>query len=90
MTATIAAGGLGTYLFGERGLDPLTVVQVFALTILFAAFFSAVLLAITSFARSFKEAQACLIPLTLASLAPGFLAFTPGLKLEGRWPRRRW
>ena len=32
---------------------------------LFAAFFSAVLLAVTSFARSFKEAQAYLIPLML-------------------------
>src|SRR5690606_32662001 len=55
----------------------------FALMILFAAFFSAVLLTITSFARSFKEAQAYLIPLTLVSLAPGFLAFTPGLELNG-------
>lgn len=83
MTITIVSAGLAPFLFGEEGLRPQVVGQVFLLTILFAAFFSAVLLAITSFARSFKEAQAYLIPLTLASLAPGFLAFTPGLELNG-------
>ncbi len=83
MTITIVAGGLGEYLFGEGGLRLGVVAQVFALMILFAAFFSAVLLTVTSFARSFKEAQAYLIPLTLISLAPGFLAFTPGLELNG-------
>ena len=36
-----------------------------ALLMLFAAFFSAVLLTLTSFARQFKEAQAYLIPLML-------------------------
>jgi sodium transport system permease protein len=83
MAITVLSAGLAPYLFGEGGLRPLVVVQVFLLTILFAAFFSAVLLAVTSFARSFKEAQAYLIPLTLASLAPGFLAFTPGIELNG-------
>src|SRR5437763_3011661 len=58
------------------------VVQLFFLLMLFAAFFSAVLLCLTSFARSFKEAQAYLIPLMLASLTPGILAMMPGLKLE--------
>jgi ABC-2 type transport system permease protein/sodium transport system permease protein len=51
------------------------------LLVLFAAFFSAVLLLITSFARSFKEAQAYLIPLMVASLAPGFMSVMPGLEL---------
>jgi ABC-2 type transport system permease protein/sodium transport system permease protein len=41
-----------------------------------------VLLCLTSFARSFKEAQAYLIPLMLASLAPGVLAMLPGLQLN--------
>jgi len=40
-----------------------------------------VLLSLTSFARSFKEAQAYLIPLMLGSLGPGVLAMMPGLKL---------
>ncbi len=41
------------------------------------------LLAITSFARSFKEAQAYLIPLMLVSLAPGVASLMPGLELRG-------
>ena len=41
------------------------------------------LLILTSFARSFKEAQAYLIPLMLASLGPGLLGIIPGLKLTG-------
>ncbi len=58
-------------------------VQVLALLLLFAAFFSAVLLALTSFARSFKEAQAYLVPLMLLALMPGILSLMPGLQLEG-------
>jgi sodium transport system permease protein len=53
------------------------------LLVLFAAFFSAVLLALTSFARSFKEAQAYLVPLMLVSLVPGVLGMMPGLRLQG-------
>src|SRR5699024_2707424 len=56
---------------------------VLALLVLFAAFFSAVLLSLTSFARSFKEAQAYLIPLMLFCLLPGMLALMPGLSLDG-------
>src|SRR5207249_1922936 len=59
------------------------IVQVFFLLLLFAAFFSAVLLAVTSFARSFKEAQAYLVPLMLVSLTPGMLSLLPGLRLRG-------
>ena len=50
--------------------------EVFGLLLLFAAFFSAVLLAVTSFARSFKEAQAYLIPLMLVSMTPGITSET--------------
>lgn len=83
MTVTLMATGLGPMLFGDEGLSPLLVVQVFALLILFAAFFSAVLLALTSFARSFKEAQAYLIPVMLLALAPGIMSLMPELKFNG-------
>jgi sodium transport system permease protein len=83
MTVTLLVSGLGVMLFGERGLSLLTVFEVFSLLILFAAFFSAVLLAMTSFARSFKEAQAYLIPLMLVSLGPGLAGLLPGVKLSG-------
>lgn len=83
MAVTIMATGLGPLLFGEAGLSIGVVVQVFCLMILFAAFFSAVLLALTSFARSFKEAQAYLIPVMLISIAPGLLSLMPDVKLDG-------
>ena len=55
--------------------------SVLMLLVVFASFFSAVLLSITSFARSFREAQAWLIPLMLVSLAPGILSLMPGVSL---------
>jgi len=83
MTVTVVATGLGPMVFGESGLTSELVSQVFALLILFAAFFSAILLAVTSVARSFKEAQAYLIPLMLLSLAPGIMSLMPNLRFNG-------
>jgi ABC-2 type transport system permease protein/sodium transport system permease protein len=81
MVITLQVSGLGKQLF-SGGLTMLVIVEMFALLLLFAAFFSAVLLSLTSFARSFKQAQAYLIPLMLGSLAPGVLAMLPGLRLR--------
>ncbi|MGQ0634492.1 MAG: ABC transporter permease subunit/CPBP intramembrane protease [Planctomycetaceae bacterium] len=83
MTVTMSVSGMGKLLFGEGGLSLGVIAAVFGLLLLFAAFFSAVLLVITSCARSFKEAQAYLIPLILVSLAPGMVSLLPGLKLSG-------
>lgn len=85
MTVTVHSTGLGSILFGVGGLSLFAVVQVFCLMVMFAAFFSAVLLALTSFARSFKEAQAYLIPLMLFAMTPGFLSAVPGVSLTGWW-----
>lgn len=82
MFITLWAGGLLELLVGkDQPLPWLQFVQIFGLLILFSSFFSAVLLALTSFARSFKEAQAYLIPLMLVSLAPGVLSLMPGVQL---------
>jgi ABC-2 type transport system permease protein/sodium transport system permease protein len=85
MTITISSVGLGELLFGPRGLSLAAMLQVFPLLVLFAAFFSAVLLTLTSFARSFKEAQAYLVPLMLLAIGPGLASLIPGIKLEGVW-----
>jgi ABC-2 type transport system permease protein/sodium transport system permease protein len=82
MGITVVSTGLGPVLFGERGLSLSAIAVVFALLLLFAAFFSALLLCVTSFARSFKEAQAYLIPLMLVALAPGLLSIMPGMQLN--------
>ena len=60
-----------------------TMVQILLLLVLFAGFFSAVLLVVTSFAKSFKEAQVYLIPVILLSLGPGLMAMAPEMKLAG-------
>jgi len=81
MTVTIAVSGMGKELFPD-GLSIGMMASVLALLLLFAAFFSAVLLAVTSFARSFKEAQAYLIPLMLLAISPGLVSLMPGIRLE--------
>lgn len=82
MALTLGTTGMGKQLF-EESFNFGVLMQVLALMVLFAAFFSAVLLTLTSFARSFKEAQAYLIPLMLFSLLPGMLALMPGISLKG-------
>jgi ABC-2 type transport system permease protein/sodium transport system permease protein len=76
-------GGVSERVFGPSGMRLATFVEIFALVLLFAAFFSAVLLVLTSFARSFKEAQAYLIPLMVLAIFPGLLALYPDLRLAG-------
>ena len=51
MSITLLSTGLGPLVFGEGGLSFSLIAQVLGLLVLFAAFFSAILLAITSFAR---------------------------------------
>jgi len=80
MTITAQSTGLATMLFGEAGMTLVIMFKVFLLLGLFAAFFSGVLLAVTSFARSFKEAQAYIIPLMLICLVPGVVCLLPGLE----------
>lgn len=85
MTATSFATGLDRVLFGSGGFHLGLLVKLLLLLTVFACFFAAVILALTSLARSFKEAQAYLIPLMLASLAPGILAIFPGLEMHVVW-----
>ena len=82
MTATVFALSLETTLFGEQGLTLVLGGQLFWVLFVFAVFYSAVLLVLTSSAKSFKEAQAYLIPLLLVSLTPGLIIFLPGWKLD--------
>ena len=83
MAITAHSTGLNVSLFGGAGMSLPVVVKVLLLLGLFAAFFSAVLLAITSCARSFKEAQAYIIPLMLLCLVPGVICLMPGLQFTG-------
>jgi sodium transport system permease protein len=80
MILTLYGTGFDRVILGE-GASIGMFLQVLSLLVVFASFFSAVLLSITSFARSFREAQAWLIPLMLVSLAPGILSLMPGVRL---------
>lgn len=83
MSITAQSTGLASMLFGEQGMTLGVVLKVLLLLGLFAAFFSAILLALTSYARSFKEAQAYIIPLMLLCLVPGIVCLVPGLEFTG-------
>ncbi len=82
MTITAHSTGLAASLFGG-GMSFGVVLKVLLLLALFAAFFSAILLTLTSYARSFKEAQAYIIPLMLLCLVPGVLCLMPSLEFQG-------
>ena len=82
MLVTLWVMRLDTVFLGADGITVSMVVPMFALLGLFAFFFSAILLVVTSAARSFKEAQAYLIPLMMLSLTPGALALMPNIQAE--------
>lgn len=83
MFVTLSVSGLMEMVSGGGPLPLWTFPMMFALLLLFATFFSAVLLSLTSYAKSFKEAQAYLIPVMLLSITPGMLALLPGIELAG-------
>ncbi len=58
-----------------------TIVAVFAMALPVAVLFSAVLITISLFAKSFKEAQSYLTPMTFIVLIPAVAAVLPGLEL---------
>ncbi|MBC8116067.1 MAG: CPBP family intramembrane metalloprotease, partial [Candidatus Saccharimonas sp.] len=85
MVVTAYASGLEGLLFGSSGLSIRVIASTLGLLCVFAAFFSAVILVLTSFARSFKEAQAYLIPVMLVALAPGVMCLLPGIEFNGTY-----
>jgi sodium transport system permease protein len=58
-----------------------TIVAVFAMALPVAVLFSAVLITISLFARTFKEAQSYLTPMTFVVLIPAVAAVLPGIEL---------
>ncbi len=64
-------------------ISALDFVLMFAMLIPVVAIFSAVLLSLSIYAKSFKEAQGYMTPLVFIVLIPIILAMLPGIKLEG-------
>jgi sodium transport system permease protein len=59
-----------------------SVLLVFSLLIPLAVFFAAVLLSISIFAHSFKEAQSIMTPLNILVIFPVFIGLFPGVELN--------
>ncbi len=83
MITTLWVFQLEGMLFPDTGLQLVSFLKLFLLLIVFAGFFSSILLAVTSFARSFKEGQAYLIPVMLFSIGPSLLSLKPELNING-------
>ena len=65
-------------------ITPRAVIWVFVMIVPLAVLFSAALLAISLFAKSFKEAQSYLSPLTIVVIAPAVVSILPGVELNAR------
>jgi sodium transport system permease protein len=63
-------------------ITPASVIWVFVMIAPLAVLFSAALLAVSLFAKSFKEAQSYLSPLTIVVFAPAIVSILPGVELN--------
>jgi sodium transport system permease protein len=90
MTASFGIGKKLLRGLAHGGVDPVlqiaitgkAVVSIFIMVLPLAVFFSAALLAISVFAKSFKEAQSYLSPLMIVVLLPAVAALLPGVELS--------
>ncbi len=82
---TMYLGGLSALLTNEWNMRiPLAALPWVMLALVpLAVLFGALLLAVSSFARSFKEAQNYVMPVIMAAMLPAFISVIPGTKLEG-------
>ncbi|MFQ5491417.1 MAG: ABC transporter permease subunit/CPBP intramembrane protease [Phycisphaerae bacterium] len=85
VSATVYFGGFEAVIGGAGGESfPLAALPLILLSLIpFAILMSAIMIAVCSFARTFKEAQNYVTPVILAVLIPGGIAALPATKLEG-------
>ena len=65
-------------------MHPKTVLAVFVMALPVAVLFSAVLMTISLFAKTFKEAQSYLTPMTFVVIVPAIAAVLPGIELTSK------
>ena len=92
LSATIALGGLvGSLYLMDLGklaevvgliITPQLVITLYLLLIPVAIFFAGIMIPVSVYSRSFKEAQSILTPLNMAVIIPAMLGFLPGLELN--------
>lgn len=82
--AGTAALEAGTQLPGLPALDPWGMVAVLGMVLPMAVLFSAALLTISLFAKSYKEAQSYASPLIIVIILPAVVGMLPGVELDAR------
>ena len=65
-------------------IDPLGTVTVLAMVLPVAVLFSAVLMAVSLFAKTMKEAQSYVSPLIIVIILPAMMGMLPGVELNAR------
>lgn len=65
-------------------IDPLGILGLFAMIAPVAVFFSAVLLAVSLFAKSYKEAQSYVSPMIVVVIMPAVVGMLPGIELSAK------
>ena len=85
VAATMHFGGLTNALTSDRTVSfPIGMVPIILVCMIpFALLFSAILVAVSSFARSFKEAQNYVMPVIIGALIPSAAVTLPSVRLEG-------
>ena len=63
-------------------INPFMIFSVIVLMIPIAIFFASMLLSISFYARSFKEAQSLMAPLNMVIIVPLFLSLGPGMEID--------
>jgi len=86
MMATFAFGIMGNVSDAIQIHIPANFLLIMVVCLIpLAIFFGGVMMAIASFARSFKEAQNLVTPFHLVATMPAMVASVPGIRLEGFW-----
>jgi len=84
VSATVYFGGFDQAIAAHEGGVPLGKMAFILLALIpFAVLMSAIMIAVCSYARTFKEAQNYVTPVILAVLIPGGIAALPTTRLEG-------
>lgn len=65
-------------------IDPLGILGLFGMVAPVAVFFSALLLAISLFAKSYKEAQSYVSPMIIVVIMPAVVGMLPGMELSAK------
>jgi len=68
----------------QMAISPKSIAAVLTLVLPLAVFFSSALLAISLFAKSYREAQSYLTPLTFVVIIPAVVAMLPGTELNAK------